>query len=109
MKFIAFASIVLAVALCAPAVAQTGYVPPRGFVPDAATATAIARAVLIPIYGADTIRREEPLTAIRQGDDWIVSGTLNCGTPKPQACLGGTASVRLSARDGRIFLVFHTK
>ena len=82
-----------------------GYVPEKDFVPDAKTAAAIARAVLIPIYGETTIQHEEPLKASRHGENWYVNGTLQCA-PK---CLGGTASVVLSAKDGRILSVMHFK
>src|SRR4051812_4781758 len=85
------------------AVAQPGYVPPKGYVPDAATAIAIARAVLIPIYGAKTIAEEEPLTATRRGNIWRVDGTMNC---RPR-CVGGVAELRLSAKDGRILYLMH--
>lgn len=90
-----------------PLSAQQGHVPPGGFVPDAATAIIIARAVLIPIYGTDAIRRQEPLTAQRSGDIWAVQGTLQC--PEGRTCAGGTAMLRLSARDGRITQVIHGK
>lgn len=93
----------------ADADAQSGYVPPKGFVPDAATATAIARAILIPIYGAEMIRGEEPLAASRQGDVWTVNGTLQCAVKRPALCVGGAATVRLSAKDGRILFVIHYK
>jgi hypothetical protein len=43
------------------------YTPLNGFIPNAETA--VARAV-IPIYGADTIRREEPLIAEQKADRW---------------------------------------
>ena len=82
-----------------------GYVPQKGFVPDAKTAAAIARAVLIPIYGETAVRNEEPLKAQRHGENWYVDGTLPCAP----GCAGGTASVVLSARDGRILLVTHTQ
>jgi len=85
--------------------AQRGYVPPRGFVPDAKTAVAIARAVLIPVYGEDTIRGEEPLIANRHGEEWYVDGTLQCAPH----CLGGTVFVAISARTGAIITMFHTK
>jgi len=87
------------------ALAQTPTWPPNGFVPDANTATAIARAVLIPIYGAATIRGEEPLKAERVGEFWHVRGTSQC-LPN---CLGGVASVQISVKDGTIRNVFHTK
>jgi NTF2 fold immunity protein len=86
------------------------FIPQKGFVPDAGTAVAIARAVLIPVYGASTIRDEEPLVAARHGDVWSVDGTLQCGHPKVKVvCLGGTAPVEISARDGTILSVIHTK
>jgi len=79
---------------------------PWTFVPNAETATSIARAVLIPIYGAKVIQHEEPLIAERHGDIWIVHGTL---CPKGAPCLGGVAEVQLSAPDGRILHVTHSK
>lgn len=106
---ICFALVFASAVSAAAAEAQAGYVPPKGFVPDAATAIAIARAVLIPIYGAAKIRAEEPLMATRQGDVWNVHGTLHCGAAKLSDCLGGTAEVRLSAKDGRILFVIHYK
>ena len=93
----------------APALAQTNW-PPHGFVPDAGTAIAIARAVLIPIYGAAQVRAEEPLVAQRSGENWDVSGTFHCpGSPKSTDCVGGVASVLLASKDGRIIAVTHTK
>ena len=86
---------------------EGGYVPPKGFVPDAKTAITIARAVLIPIFGEGTIRDEEPLTAKRQGNIWVVSGTLHCAIAN--TCDGGVAFLALSAKDGRILKVTHGK
>ena len=85
--------------------ADTGDVPPRGFVPDAQTAVAIARAVLVPIHGRTQFSHEEPLTASRKGDNWLVSGTLQCA---PQ-CLGGVAAASISARNGQILSVHRRK
>jgi hypothetical protein len=82
-------------------VAQGGYTPPLGFIPDAQTAIAVARAVLTPIYGAEKIRSEEPLTARKQDDVWVVSGTL------PAGLAGGVVEVSISAKDGRILRVIH--
>ena len=57
---------VLVVGLAATqAAAQENVVPTKGYVPDAATAEAIARAVLISIYGQKRITAEEPLHAWR--------------------------------------------
>ncbi len=102
MKPLLAATLLLAV----PAFAQdVGNRPPNGFVPDSQTAVTIARAVLIPIYGQKTVQYEEPFTAKRQGDVWIVSGTLHCAG----ICVGGTAEVKLSATDGHILHVMHHK
>jgi hypothetical protein len=79
--------------------------PPKEFVPDAATAIAVARAVLIPVFGAEATKAEEPLTAERHGDIWVVQGTLPC--PKGESCVGGVAELQLSAKDGRILYVTH--
>jgi hypothetical protein len=103
------ATVALAFSLIAvPAIAQDrGYVPPAGFVPNAETAISIARAVLIAIYGAQAIQAEEPLTAVRHGDVWVVEGTLPC--PTGSSCIGGTAELRLSAKDGQILHVIHSQ
>ena len=77
------------------------------YVPDAATAIAIGRAVSIPIYGRKLVQTEEPLTAMRKGEMWIVLGTLRC--PKKYICVGGTIEVTLSAKDGRVLSVVHTE
>lgn len=103
MKIASYA--VLLLSMTASTAVSDGFRPPHGFVPDAATATTIARAVLIPIYGAAQVKSEEPLVARRNGDMWIISGTLACSP----YCLGGTATVSLSVSDGRVISVFHTK
>ena len=78
------------------------YVPPNGFVPDAATAARIAEAVWIPIYGAEQIAKEKPFKATLRGDVWTVTGKdLPPDTP------GGVAEAEISKRDGRIVRVIH--
>jgi hypothetical protein len=81
--------------------AQHSYVPPNGFVPDAATASAVAEAVLIPIYGRGRIDRERPLTAHLRDSVWIVEGQI------PRDRLGGVAHVEIAKRDARILRVTH--
>src|SRR3989442_2867523 len=86
--------------------ATQGYVPPRGFVPDSATAVRIAVAVWIPIYGEREIMSEQPFVATLTDSVWTVAGSL----PKPPAgaaVAGGTAVVRIAKRDGRILFVQH--
>jgi hypothetical protein len=102
---IVFALILAAVPPFGGAAAGPFFTPPKGFVPDARTATAIARAVLSAVYGADMIRHEEPLVARDMGKSWYVNGTLQCA---PQ-CVGGTAFVEIARGDGHIVNMFHTK
>jgi hypothetical protein len=80
--------------------------PRDGFVPNAETAVKIGEAVLIPVYGEATIKRERPFKATRQGDMWRVTGTVNCGAPQ---CMGGTAVVRISKDSGEILFMGHYK
>jgi hypothetical protein len=105
----AIAGIILGTA-AAFAYSQTQPVPsfkPRdGFVPNAETAVKIGEAVLIPVYGKNTILHEEPFHATREGDVWTVAGTLNCGAPQ---CWGGTAVVKISKTSGEILSMIHYK
>jgi hypothetical protein len=78
------------------------YVPPDGFVPDAATAMRIAEAVWIPIYGAQSIADEKPLKAVLAGDVWTVTGK-----DLPPNTLGGVATAEVLKSDGRIRRVSH--
>ena len=98
--------------LAGPSAAQTtaphSYVPPKGFVPDSATAVRIAEAVWIPIYGAEQIASEHPIVAVLRGDTWIVTGSLP--TPPPGADMaGGVAVAEIAQQDGRILRVSHGK
>jgi hypothetical protein len=78
-------------------------VPPLGFVPDAATAVSIAKAVALPIYGDEVISEQEPLVATKRDGLWTVQGTL------PPGYLGGVLKVVLDSRDSRILSVSHGK
>jgi len=81
--------------------ATPSYLPPNGFVPDAATAARIAEAVWIPIYGAQIVR-EKPFKATLKGDVWTVTGR-----DLPPGTVGGVAEAEISKRDGRILRVIH--
>jgi NTF2 fold immunity protein len=83
---------------------QHSYTPPRGFVPDAETATRIAEAVLIPIYGKESIQNERPFRATLDDGIWTVRGRLPLG-----AMFGGVALIEISKSDGRILRVTHGK
>ena len=78
------------------------YIPPNGFVPDAATAGRIAEAVWIPIYGEEHIATEKPFKATLNGDVWTVTGK-----DLPPGTGGGVALAEISKRDGRILRVIH--
>jgi len=75
--------------------------PPKYYVPNSETATKIAEAVLVPIYGRQKIEKERPFHAELHGDVWLVYGTL------PHGHLGGVARVNISRIDGRIVSVGH--
>lgn len=79
---------------------SVSYVPPNGFVPDETTATRIAEAVWIPIWGEQSVSGEKPFVATLNGDVWTVRGTLKAGP-------GGVAEAEISKRDGRILRVAH--
>jgi hypothetical protein len=82
-------------------VADPGYEPPEGFVPDAETAAKISEVVLVRIYGETQTNLEKPLKARLRGDVWIVEGTM------PPKMLGGVAEVHISKKDGRILFLTH--
>jgi hypothetical protein len=86
--------------------------PAEGYVPDEKTAVAIAEAVLIPVYGEKKILSERPFKAVLDGEIWTVGGTLHCDDGKGGTtthCVGGTAEVRISKKDGRILRMMHYK
>ncbi len=78
------------------------YVPPNGFVPDALTASRIAEAVWIPIYGQQQIQAEKPFRVTLKGDVWTVTGK-----DLPRNTFGGVAEADISKSDGRILRVIH--
>jgi hypothetical protein len=93
-------------AFASSGIAQTtadSYKPPRGYVPDEATAIKIAIAVWEPIYGADKIAAEKPFHATLRNGVWTVGGTL------PKGYSGGTAIAEISKDDGRIIRISHGK
>lgn len=74
--------------------------PKAGYVPNAETAIAIAKAVWVPIYGKSVLKNE-PVRASLVGDEWIVSGTFQ-GKGS-----GGVATARISKSSGCIVEVIH--
>jgi hypothetical protein len=86
---------------------QHAYVPPNGFVPDSATATRVAEAIWIPIYGEAQIRGQRPYRATLRKGVWTVTGTLKQPTEPGRRAVGGVALAEISRRDARILRVSH--
>ena len=80
-----------------------GYLPKDGFVPDKATALSIAVAVLMPIYGKNTISAEQPLVPTLKDGIWTVSGS------QPPGRAGGVAEIKIDKASGKILKVGHGK
>jgi hypothetical protein len=80
---------------------EANYRPPRGYVPDAATAIKIAVVVWEPIYGRKQIEGEKPFRAELRNGVWKVYGYLPEDTP------GGVAEADISQKDGKILRVIH--
>jgi hypothetical protein len=85
------------------ATTSKSYRPNSGYAPDSATAIAIARAVLISVYGKKTIVDEEPLRAELKGNVWTVIGTLKANYN------AGTAILQLRKDTATILFVTHTE
>jgi hypothetical protein len=85
---------------------SVSFIPKDGFVPDAATAVAVAEAVLVPVYGKDKILSERPFKAVLSGDKWIVTGSVPCDSPNIP-CPGGAGEVQISKKSGQILNMTH--
>lgn len=89
---------------------KQGVEPKEGFVPTADVARAIAEAVLVPVYGKETMLAERPFQAALKKDVWIVTGSVPCENPPAGAtCPGGAAEVRISRKTGRILYMTHSQ
>jgi hypothetical protein len=91
--------------------ATHGYTPPRGFVPDSATAVAVAVAVWTPIYGAVQIASERPYRARLRAGVWTVEGSLPFRVVNGDTLRvpGGVAVAEIVRRDARILRVSHSR
>jgi hypothetical protein len=88
-------------------VEKHSYVPSDGYVPDEATASAIAEAVLVPIYGKTSIERQKPFLVGLDGDVWTVSGQLR--KQPNRLVLGGVFRNQISKQDASIKFLSHGK
>jgi NTF2 fold immunity protein len=82
---------------------EAGVKPDAGFVPDEITATRVAEAILIPIYGKKEVESERPFSAKLLKGVWKVEGHL------PPDVDGGVAEVWIDKQDGKILRVTHGK
>lgn len=83
--------------------AKHNYKPAEGYVPDKATAIAIAVAVWVPIYGKENIENKKPFKAILKDGIWYVSGSV------PLGWKGGVPEAEVSKDDGRTLRISHGK
>jgi hypothetical protein len=74
----------------------------EGPVSDEAQAVAVAESVLNRVYGNDLISKELPLHGRLVDGVWSVEGTM-----QGEAHLGGTATLRMRQRDGKILSICH--
>jgi hypothetical protein len=76
--------------------------PKLGYVPDEATAIAIAKAVWLPVFGKEGVEAQRPIRGKLQNGVWVVEG----GNPGPVTVNGFPMFVALiSQDDGRILEV----
>ncbi len=78
------------------------YRPSGGYVPDERTAIQVGKAILIPVYGEDAVKKEEPFTASLEGNIWTVKGAVR---PQPS----GNAEVKLSKVSGAVLFLTHSQ
>jgi hypothetical protein len=78
------------------------FIPKRGYVPDKDTATAIAYAVAIPVYGKGNVDAQKPFRAELESGKWTVLGTLRGATS------GGTVIVQIDQTTGKICYLNHS-
>jgi hypothetical protein len=86
-------------------VVNHSYMPSDGYVPDEATAIAIAEAILVPIYGAGSIDNQKPFSVSLDKDIWTVMGQLQ---KRPNRLrVGGVFQMQISKTDARVKSVTH--
>ena len=79
--------------------ARNSVKPKAGFVPDEETATRIAEAVWIAIYGKEKVESQKPFQVEVENDVWIVRGSFRKGGSE------GGVIARISKANGTIFEV----
>ncbi|OJJ14853.1 hypothetical protein BKI52_40570 [marine bacterium AO1-C] len=90
---------------CQPNQMQYVDVPPNrgGYVPDAKTASRIAEAISVPIYG-EGIYDQQPFQITLEADSiWHIKGTFN------KSGFGGVVHVKIRKADAKVLYVMHGK
>ena len=78
------------------------YRPSNGFLPDQKTAIQVVKVILIPVYGEDEVKNEEPFTASLKGDIWTVKSAVRFYP-------SGNTEVKLSKIDGAVLFLTHSQ
>lgn len=60
----------------------------------------LAKQEIISAKGEDEFEAQKPYVAVKEGDDWIVTGSGNC--PRGHRCEGGKHTVVIQAGTGSI-------
>ncbi|WP_082320193.1 YbbC/YhhH family protein [Ralstonia solanacearum] len=81
----------------------SSHIPEKGVIPDEQTAKKVAEAILVPIYGQESIERQKPFRVVLLGNIWIVTGYL------PPDQLGGVFRIEIAKQDGHVIQVMHGK
>lgn len=85
---------------------QPPLLPPASSVKTERQAVTRAMKAALKVYGRKVIQSELPLVATKDGEGWIVHGTM----PKPPPGLfsvGGVVEVRINGSDGLIVAICH--
>jgi hypothetical protein len=102
--FVIFLFCGLACALATPALAQDDM--PKGPLPDAAAAIAVAHLFLSHLDAATGIVTPEPLSATRDGNIWVVESPHKCADTANSAC-NSEVMLRISATTGAVGYIRH--
>lgn len=84
-------------------ISTQGYVPTNGYICSAEVAIKVAEAILIPIYGAQSIKRQRPLNAELCEGLWRVTGTM------PRGIKGGVVCIEIEKESGCVVNLSHGK
>ena len=79
------------------------FMPAHGCIPDSATATKVAEAVLVSVYGEQVLHQQPFRANLVEDSVWVISGSL------PKGMLGGVALIKIRKVDGKVLGIYHGK